>query len=1184
MKLKSLEISGFKSFADKTVIEFMPGMTGIVGPNGSGKSNIIEAIRWVMGEQSAKDLRGTKMADIIFGGTNTRPALNRAEVSMTFDNTDHYIKSDFSEIRITRKLYRSGESSYQINGVESRLRDIHELFMDTGLGRESFSIISQGRVESIFNAKPEDRRSIIEEVAGVYQYKQNKQRAQKELQQTTDNLARVADIIHEIEGRIEPLAEQSAQATDYIAQKARFDTLDRLRLALTQQALVEQKAQATAELTRQDAQVNHTKTTVDALNQTLAQKRQARVNEQKTRDALQATILQETQARERLIGAQNLSSQQLETLQGKIADQQVRAQEIAERVTDLDAQLQAVTAQQTALTQKRQALKRQLTAFDNQASATQQATLEADLEKNRHAYIQTMQTIAALHNALQHDDKTQQALQSRQQILQQRLQQEVAKHEELLAATAGDTPTTADDSDLTVLSIEVTKLKQQLAQATQSYQQTEKQWYAALNDLNKAKSQRDALHALDEYAGFYQGVRAVMQPAVRAKFPGIQGVVAELLAVPSDYTKAIETVLGGALQQIVVDTTDTAKQVIRYLTQKRAGRVTILPIDTIKPRRLTGIERIKEMPGFVGIAEDLVTMPAGMAGISGNLLGNTVVAATLDDATQIARAGQYRFRVVSLDGQVVNAGGSLTGGANQQRGATILSRQTELKQLTARVDELATQAQTLEQQLQAQRTTGDQLREALQTAETAFATAKNETAKVDYELSRRQDAVKQQARVVQALQFELNELATQLAEGQTQATQNQTALAEATTAKTKQEAETARLNAELQAISQQSEASNAEKVAVQTAYATVQAQRDSVTSQVQLLQTQHEDLLQQQAAVAHTLADLQAQLQAAKDNSQNDAVIAATTARLATAQQTCDATTQRIALLSDEVVLLEEQLATQQETLRVQTGVQSQLAAQLARLETQLDNSQSQLLTQYETVDIVDIIGTHDVQELPAITEQLALVKRGLDEIGTVNLGAIEEYEAVKARFDFLTQQRDDLRQAKEILLQTIDEMDDEVRVRFKTTFDAIAARFSETFAQMFGGGQAEIRLTDPKHLLTTGIDIIAQPPGKKFQQMSLLSGGEKALTAMTLLFAILHVRPVPFVVFDEAEAALDEANVSRFAKYLLDFAGDTQFIVITHRKGTMMKANLLYGVTMQEAGVSKMIAVDLDKVTESVG
>ena len=388
----------------------------------------------------------------------------------------------------------------------------------------------------------------------------------------------------------------------------------------------------------------------------------------------------------------------------------------------------------------------------------------------------------------------------------------------------------------------------------------------------------------------------------------------------------------------------------------------------------------------------------------------------------------------------------------------------------------------------------------------------------------------------------------------------------------------------MQAISQQSEASNAEKVAAQTAYATVQAQLDSVTSQVQLLQTQHADLLQQQNTLSQTLADLQAQLQIAKDNSQNDATIAAVTERLTTAQQASEAARKRIAHLSDEVLLLEAQLATQQETLRTQTSVQSQLAAQLARLETQLDHSQSQLLTQYETVDIIEIIGTHDVQELPAITEQLQLVKRGLDEIGPVNLGAIEEYEAVKTRFDFLTQQRDDLQQAKEILLQTIDEMDDEVQVRFKTTFDAIAARFSETFAQMFGGGQAEIRLTDPKHLLTTGIDIIAQPPGKKFQQMSLLSGGEKALTAMTLLFAILHVRPVPFVVFDEAEAALDEANVSRFAKYLVDFAGGTQFIVITHRKGTMMTANLLYGVTMQEAGVSKMIAVDLDKVTESVG
>ena len=1182
MKLKSLEISGFKSFADKTVIEFMPGMTGIVGPNGSGKSNIIEAIRWVMGEQSAKDLRGTKMADIIFGGTNKRAALNRAEVSMTFDNSDHYVKSEFNEIRITRRLYRSGESAYQINGVDSRLRDIHELFMDTGLGRESFSIISQGRVESIFNAKPEDRRSIIEEVAGVYKYKQNKQRAQKDLQQTSDNLARVADIIHEIEGRITPLAEQSAQATDYIAQKSRFDTLDKLRLALTQQTLASQKATATAAVTQQDTQVNQTKAALDALNQDLAQKRQARTSEQTTRDDLQDTILKATQARERLIGAQNLSSQQMATLQGKLAEHESRAQDVAQRVTKLAAQLATVVAKQAALTQQRQTLKNKLATFDTAGQMSRQADIQAQLETNRHAYIQTMQTLAALHNAIQTDEKTQQALTSRIQTLTARLSEEVATRDELAAAV--NVPETTQSDVITSLTAEVGRLKKQFDTANQQYQQDEKRWYAALNELNKAKSQRDALHALDEYAGFFQGVRALMQPNVRQQFVGIKGVVAELLSVPSEYTKATETVLGGALQQVVVDQTATAKQVIRYLTQKRAGRVTILPIDTIKPRYLSGVDSVKNMSGFIGVAADLVTMPENMANIQSNLLGSTVVAATLDDATQIARAGQYRFRVVSLDGQVVNAGGSLTGGANQKSGATILSRQADLKQMSARVSTLATQAQTLESTLQAQRVAGEKLRVALQTAEADLAAAKQETAQVDYELSRKQDAVQQQTRTVQALQFELQELETQLAESQQQSEQNQAAVTQATADQATQEAETTRLNAELNNVSQQSQASNEEKVGVQTDFAAVQAQLDSVTSQVAMLQAQHDDLTQQQAALSETIADLQTQLKVAKNNHDNAAEVATVTARLSTAQDNLAETTQRIAELTDDVATLETQLAAQQAELRLQTSSQTQLAAQVARLETQLDHIQSELLTQYGTVDVSDCIAAHDVAELPDIVAQLSLVQRSLDKIGPVNLGAIEEYEAVKTRFDFLTQQRDDLNQARETLLQTIDEMDEEVQVRFKTTFDAVATRFSEVFAQMFGGGQAEIRLTDPKHLLTTGIDIIAQPPGKKFQQMSLLSGGEKALTAMTLLFAILQVRPVPFVVFDEAEAALDEANVSRFAKYLLDFAGGTQFIVITHRKGTMMKANLLYGVTMQEAGVSKMIAVDLDKATESVG
>ncbi|MBZ6008638.1 chromosome segregation protein SMC [Leuconostoc gelidum subsp. aenigmaticum] len=1184
MKLKSLEISGFKSFADKTIIEFMPGMTGIVGPNGSGKSNIIEAIRWVMGEQSAKDLRGTKMSDVIFGGTNKRHALNRSEVSMTFDNSDRYVKSEFNEIRITRKLYRSGESTYQINGVDSRLRDIHELFMDTGLGRESFSIISQGRVEGIFNAKPEERRGIIEEVAGVYKYKQNKERAQKELTQTSDNLARVADIIYEIQGRIEPLAEQSAQATDYVAQKERFETLDTLRLALTHRSLETQIRDVTTQVEVQDGRVNQIKSTLDVLHKSLSEKRQERISMQLMRDKVQQDILHETQSRERLIGAQNLSAQQIDTLEQSIAQKNSQLTDWENRLAELERQINQLTDDKKKFQKQHRDLQQQMASFDNVVQVKLQKNLQQQIDDHRHVYIQTMQEIAALRNGLQSDRKLQQRLINRQQVLSKQLLDEKETLLTLKSKAALELPEQGNIINIDRLKRHVDDLKKQSEQNTKQYQDQEKQWYNALNDLNKSRSQRDALTALDEYAGFYQGVRVLMQSQVRKQFLGIKGVVAELMTVPTDYTQAVETVLGGALQQVVVDTTTTAKAVIRYLTQKRAGRVTILPIDTIKPRQLTGIERIKMSDGFIGIAADLVEMPAEMHAIKSNLLGSTVIAEDLDAATKIARMGNYRFRVVSLGGQVVNAGGSMTGGANQKSGTTILSRQTELNQLNERLAVLTQTTQKLEKSVQNQRLQGDELRSELLLSQTQFANAKNKTAQIDYDLARRKDAVKQQTRVLQALQIESEDLAKQLVDVDTQLHVNQKSLDLAQNAQKDQEVEAAQLDQQLADISIQSQVSSEQKATVQTNYATVQAKMDSLVTQIKLLLTQKNDLQQQKNDVENALQESNGQLTAAKSSANNIEKVETITQRLEVIQTKFDDYTKQLNSLTDLVVTIESQFATQQETLRVNNSKQNQVVGQLTRLESELDNVQTQLLTQYDIVDITDIVASHDINELPNIESQLVLLKRSLDEIGSVNMDAISEYEEVKTRFEFLTKQRDDLKMARETLLQTIDEMDEEVQIRFKQTFDAVAARFSNIYTQMFGGGRAEICLTDPKHLLTTGIDITAQPPGKKFQQMSLLSGGEKALTAITLLFAILHVRPVPFVVLDEAEAALDEANVDRFAKYLYHFAGDTQFIIITHRKGTMVKANLLYGVTMQEAGVSKMIAVDLDKATESVG
>lgn len=1184
MKLKSLEISGFKSFADKTVIEFMLGMTGIVGPNGSGKSNIIEAVQWVMGEQSAKDLRGTRMSDIIFGGTRKRGALNRAEVAMTFDNSDHYVKSEFNEVRISRKLYRSGESSYQINGVDSRLRDIHELFMDTGLGRESFSIISQGRVESIFNAKPENRRGIIEEVAGVYKYKQNKEKAQKELSQTSDNLARVADIIHEISGRLEPLAEQSAQATDYLSQKERFDILDKLRLALTKQYLEDQVQQVLREVEKQDHIVNQSKSALDILNQSLSEKRQERTSTQLARDKLQQDILHMTQDKERLIGAENLSSQQIEILQRDIVHNKAQLDDFSTRLGTIAAQRQTLKSKQEDLVSEKQVLQQQIDNFDEKKYLQSQSTLQSQIAQNRHAYIQTMQDIAALHNALQTNDKLKQQLEQRIQTTQKRLISEQDKLQDLKEQLEIYQPKKLKTFDTDHLEKQVRQLQQQLEQASATYKTDEKRWYEALNQLNKTQSQRDARNTLDEYVGFYQGVRVLMKPDIRQNYAGIKGVIAELMTVPAQYTLAIETVLGGALQQVVVDNTHTAKQVIHYLTQNRAGRVTILPMDTIKGRHLNLIDAVKKHEGFVGVASELVTMPTEMTAIKANLLGGTIIAKDLSAATEIAKLGQYHFRVVSLDGQLVNVGGSMTGGANQRRGATILGRQSELLSLNDRVDVLTQQAQVLESSLKSQRVDIEKTRNTLQDARNNLASVQNETEQVDYTLSRQQDEIKQQQHVIQALEYELKDLESQQTDNNQQLVAQQQQLDKSQSVKAQQEVEAKELQQSLSQASTQSQSNQEQRATVQTQFATVQAQVDSLVSQLQLLDSQRDDLLQQQKTVFEALKTLQQQFETVKHKTDNDIKVATLSQQLTDAQVDFEQQTHDIEVLTSAVTALESQFVSQQEKLRHNISLQSQTAAQLARLQTQLDNIQKQLLTQYDIVDVTDVLDANDSRDLTEIESQLQLLKRSLDEIGSVNLGAIAEYEEVQTRFEFLTQQRDDLDTARQTLLQTINEMDQEVQIRFKKTFDAVAEHFSNIYSQMFGGGRAEIRLTDPEHLLTTGIDITAQPPGKKFQQMSLLSGGEKALTAITLLFAILHVRPVPFVILDEAEAALDEANVARFARYLHDFAGDTQFIVITHRKGTMMNANLLYGVTMQEAGVSKMVAVDLDKATGSVG
>lgn len=1183
MKLKTLEISGFKSFADKTKIEFMPGMTGIVGPNGSGKSNIIEAIRWVLGEQSAKDLRGNKMSDVIFAGAANRKPLNRAEVSITFDNTDHYLKSDFSEVKVTRRLFRNGEADYLINGQDCRLRDILNLFMDTGLGRESFSIISQGRVEAIFNSKPEDRRSIIEEVAGVYKYKQNKEKAQKELTTTSEYLDRVNDIIAELESQLEPLAEQSALAKDYLAQKQRYDQLDQSRLVLEIQANRTAKQTVDQQITRANQQVSDYEIKVKEQMAEVDERKQRRAELTTTKDQLQDRLVQLTEQVATLTGQQANVATRTQFQQRQLAELNAKKQEVVKALTRSQAELAQLSAtidEQTDAVNNAQAT---VAALAGDKLKQQQAKLTDRLSALQDEYVSIMQTVTTLHNERQflvrsHEQGSQQ--QSRLTEQTHKLTTQVADIEQQLNTTAEQV--TAAKTDHDQLQDQLEKARQQHQLLSQQFDQEQKNWYNALNVQQRAKARAESLSAANsDYAGFYQGVKAIL--AHRQQFTGLVGPVADLLTVPQSLTKAIETALGAQLQQLVVKDEQTARDAVHYLTQQRAGRATFLPLTTIHGRTLIAsqLAPLRSMTGYVGLASELVTYQTQVRPVVDYLLGTTIVATDLDAAIAIAKQGGHRFRIVTQDGQVMNASGSITGGANRHQTSGLLSQRAEIDELNNSIDKMQQELRQQEQSLH-------ERQQRLDDSATAGAKLRDQTDQAAGTLQRLQGQatlINEQLTVAKrrlaASQLEQQQQGLDATDFQSQLTQNQAKTAEAEARLAQLTEQRKQTQQDLTALSADVDTKRSQRQEKQEWLAAAQAELAAKQRDQKRVQAQIKEWQRQAADLSNQVVALTDDHQAAGADSQT------TSHQLKQAEAKRDTTEQKIQRVSDELTGLAEilvqseaDLTRRQELQRAALSEMNDFSARQSRLATLLDNDLTQLS---ETYGLSFEAAAEALADLPidAIKKQLKLLKRGLDEIGDVNIGAIDEYQRVSDRYDFLARQQSDLVTSRQQLETTMAEMDEEVQTRFKAAFDEVAAAFSEIFVKMFGGGQARLQLTDPENLLTTGIDIMAQPPGKKFQRMSLLSGGERALTAITLLFATLVVRPVPFAILDETEAALDEANVSRFAHYLRDFGGETQFIVITHRKGTMVNANLLYGVTMQESGVSKMVSVSLDDLAD---
>lgn len=1182
--LKRIEIAGFKSFADKTVIDFENSVTAVVGPNGSGKSNITEAIRWVLGEQSAKSLRGGKMPDIIFAGSDSRKPLNVAEVTVLLDNSDHYLLLDYQEISVTRRYRRTGESDFFINKQPCRLKDIQELFLDSGLGKESFSIISQGKVEAIFSSKPEDRRGIFEEAAGVLKYKQRKKKAEQKLFETEDNLSRVQDIIYELQEQLTPLAEQSEIAKKFLQLKEELTQTD-IALMITEINVAKKEwEEKQTQLTQFNQELTKLATHIQSQEAVLSEKRKQNAKKDRQIEKGQQSLLALSERLKQAEGQKDVLIERTKHTQKSTQEYQASLAEAQKKVAHFEELQEKLTKETTEKETEIQETQQQLMKTQQELEKYQKSTKEL-LSELRDQYVDLMQEQANVGNELKYLER---------QYLQEtsKSKQTLAKQSEVEASVL------ALSSQKQELSEKQANLQQALVKNQHELEEVQTKgktvqtkltneqpkMYQLMNQVQQLQARQKSLQEIQEnYFGFYQGVRLVLQH--KQQLSGIVGAVAELIDVPSSFTLAIETALGGAAQHVIVENEHDARQAITYLKKQRGGRATFLPLTTIKPRQLPAhvLSQAAAVDGFLGIASEQVTFPAEIQTVVHNLLGTILLAKDLTSANAIAQTIRYQYRVVSLEGDVMNAGGSMTGGANKRGNqGSLFSQNQELKQLTAEyeqadqqlqnqekiVQELQTKVADLSQKQEKLRTQNEQLRFEEQEITNQLQNITNDLARFEKEK--------------QLSNFETRELQQFIETYQKQQ-------AELTARQKEIEQQRQQIDEEIKSLNQESDQMEEKRSQVQARKAQEQADLAVLKEQFNHLQiqlrgarVQKNEALERQTSLEQQLATLTADF---SDHEITEESLASQITELA--QQREELQAELVAVKEQrertqkEIDQLETVLAEKNQQQKQQLTEQSKLEVQKDRAEMLLDHQLSYLQTEYQISFEKAVTDYQPTSDIVSSRTKVAVLKEQIADLGPVNIRSIEQFEQVNERHTFLATQRDDLLSAKNQLFETMEEMDAEVRARFKEVFEAIRQEFKVVFPNMFGGGRAELVLTDPSDLLKTGIEIEVQPPGKKLQSLSLLSGGERALTAIALLFSIIRVCPVPFCILDEVEAALDEANVKRFGRYLSDFQDDTQFIVVTHRKGTMVAADVLYGVTMQESGVSKIVSVRMEDINE---
>ena len=1185
MPLQQLVLNGFKSFADKTTIRFNNGITGIVGPNGSGKSNITEAIRWVMGEGSAKSLRGENMKDVIFAGSQMRAPMNHAEVELVFDNRDHQLASDNDEVVVTRKILRNGESDYLLNHHPVRLKDVRTLFIESGMSSDSLGIISQGKVDEILNSKPQQRRGIFEEAAGVLHFKQQKEIALKQLEKTNANLIRINDLVKELEGRIEPLHEQSSLAKEYKFQKDQLDHKLKQLLGLEIESLNEEKKTVAKKAAANQGILNKLDDEVKQSQADLEEKRKQSNERHAEKDEKQQELLSLTQkiaalttdlqmhqqSREYDVATQkeyNAQSEELKERKKHLLDQ------LAANEKDLDNQNQVLAD----FVKKQKNLKQELKQGPEQ--------LNNQLEKVRSDYIQTLQDQTSNNNEIVYLKNELARSKKSNDNRQKEVEDQLAEAKKNLAQLK------KQGQDLVFkrkqLNETIATLDKEIADESKHKDQNEQAYLKVRNNLQQISAQVEGLKKIrDRHEGYYYGVKYVLNH--QSDFHGIVGVIGELISFPAELEAALSTALGGGVQDLVTIDQSSARDAINLLKQTRTGRATFLPLDGLRHNEIamSTLKSLQTIEGFKGVAADLVTAKTevDISNAISYLLGNVLVVDNIDTALRVQRRiGRY-YRIVTLDGDIISPGGSMTGGTKNTRNNSPLATNAEIDKLTLQIKTGKAKFVELQKDL-------NEINQKLLELQTELEAKNTDLTNLNQKISEQAIKYENEEKEVHRL-TQLNDLQ------QKAQLEKQQEEAELTNRLKKEQSKKTELEEIAQTQRVKMDQLKTDLADFDEAYQKLQTELSNLNSDLAVVKNKLENITTKKSELEEQLGNTNSRLRDIEEkiknlslsqNGQSEAEIKAQVTKLDKQKKQMQ---KALAEINKDLGKFDaqinnlDQVATRNYNLRKNTAAeQEEYSAKLAELKSQINQklgilSEEYSLTFEAALQLSQGQNTADLRK--KLEREVHLHKMSLADIGEVNLNSIEEYEDVKTRYDFLNGQQSDLLKARKDIEESMSKLDDEVKSRFSVTFHQIEKSFAKIFPIMFDGGHARLELTDPKNLLETGIEIIAQPPGKKSQKLTLLSGGERALTAITLLFAMLQVNPVPFCILDEVEAALDETNVDRFAQFLNHYDMKTQFIVITHRRGTMQKADNLYGIVMQESGISKVLSVSLNEIKKEV-